>query len=201
MSFMDYIKEKWYMFALILLCGVFTFAVILLDGEAFMENINFIYVLSGIALFLAIFVAADYLILKSRKKALSSFIKNGGTEDFDAFYPTDKTYSRQINALANEYNRFRAQTAGDSAEELDFITKWVHDVKVPISAMKLLMDSDAKNLKEKLEMELSHIEQNTQKVLFHIKSKSFYDDYKISKISTKSLINTSLKQFATFFCL
>lgn len=199
MNFKDYIKEKWYMFMLFFLCGTFTAAVAMLDNEKFIENKSFIYILSGIALFLIIFVLSDYLVLKTREKKLSSFIKNGGTEDIDVFYPVDRKYSEQINKLANEYNKFRAKAAEDSAEELDFITKWVHDVKVPISAMKLLLENDAQNLKEKLEMELSHIEQNTQKVLFHIKSKSFYDDYKISKASTKDLISTSLKQFATFF--
>ena len=199
MSFIGYIKEKWYMFIIMAVCVVFVSAVVVLEGSEYVRGASFAYVLSGIVLFTLIFIAADYLVLRTRTRRLTEFIKNGGTDEFEAFYPADSIYSTEIRELANEFNRFRAQIAGSSADELDFITKWVHDVKVPISAMKLLLENDAEDLKDRLEMELSYIEQDTQKVLFHIKSKSFYDDYKIAGCTTRSLISTSLKQFATFF--
>ena len=120
-------------------------------------------------------------------------------EETDFSFPIDELYAKNVSELAREYNSYRMHIAQDSAQEMDFITKWVHDVKVPISAMKLLIENDAKDLKEKLDMNLSDIEQDTQKVLFHIKSKSFYDDYKIEKVDTKSIINKQLKPFAVFF--
>lgn len=199
MRFRGYIKERWYMFVVIVIAAIFVISVCVLDKQALFANTSAAYILSGIALFLLIYVFIDYLIIKHRVKNLSAFIKNGGIEEFDFTYPSDILLSVQINKLTNEYNRYRAKIAGASAEDLEFITKWVHDVKVPISAMKLLLESDSDNLKKRLEMELLSIEQNTQKVLFSIKSKSFYDDYKIAKASTKSLINNSLKQFSTFF--
>ena len=199
MSFIEYIKEKWYMFIIMAGCTAFVAAVITLEGSEYAWGASFAYVLSGIVLFTLIFIAADYLVLRARAKMLTEFIKNGGTDEFEAFYPADSMYHKQIVKLANEFNKFRAQIAGNSADEMDFITKWIHDVKVPISAMKLLLENDAEGLKDRLEMELSNIEQDTQKVLFHIKSRSFYDDYNISGSTTRSLINSSLKQFATFF--
>ncbi len=197
MSFFDYIKEKWYMFVMIIVCIVFVFAIMLIDTSLLSGNL--IYVFSGILLFLVFYIVVDFFITKSRIKKLSEYIKNGGTGNEEFSFPSDRIYSKDITQLANEFNRYRAQVVSSSADELDFITKWVHDVKVPISAMKLLLESDMENVKERLEMELSAIQQNTQKVLFHIKSRSFYDDYTISQVSTRSLINTSLKQFSTFF--
>lgn len=169
MRFRDYIKERWYMFAVIIIATIFVISVCVLDKKALLANTSVAYILSGIALFLLIYIFIDYMIIKHRVKNLSVFIKNSGTEEFDFTYPSDILLSEQVNKLVNEYNRFRAKIAGESAEDLDFITKWVHDVKVPISAMKLLLETDSENLKERLEMELLSIEQNTQKVLFSIK--------------------------------
>ncbi len=199
MSFINYIKERWYMFIISMLTVLFALAIYVLDNDAVLGNSNTIYIFSGVALFFVVFLLIDYLTYRERVKKLSFYIKNGGIGEYESFYPSDRSYSNQVNEIANEYNRYRAKQADESAEELDFITKWVHDVKVPISAMKLLLENDAKDLKDRLDMELLSIEQDTQKVLYHIKSKSFYDDYKIAEISIQSLINSSLKQFATFF--
>lgn len=199
MSFIYYLKEKWYMFIISVIAVLFAIAIFLLDRDAVFGNSNTIYIFSAIILFFILFVVIDFLAYRSRVKKLSSFIKNGGIGEYESFFPSDRLYSDQVSDIANEYNIFRSQTAEESAEEMDFITKWVHDVKVPISAMKLLLENDVDDLKDRLDMELLSIEQDTQKVLFHIKSKSFYDDYKIAEASTQSIINSSLKQFATFF--
>ena len=198
MRLREYIKEKWYMFIIAAVCVLFVYAVFYLE-RARLAPTSAGYILWGILIFFIIFIAADYLILRARKIGMTEFIKNGGTEEYEPFYPSDMAYAEEVTKLAHEFNRYRAKIAASSADELDFITKWVHDVKVPISAMKLLLESDAQDVRDRLEMELSYIEQDTQKVLFHIKSKSFYDDYKISEYTTRSLINSSLKQFATFF--
>jgi signal transduction histidine kinase len=199
MKIKDYIKERWYMFAVFTAAAVFAAAVYVLEGEPFFQNTGAAYVLSGIALFFLIFVAADYFILRHRVIKMASFIKTGGTEEADFTYPSDRVYAEKINRLADEFNAYRAKAAGEAAEDLDFVTRWVHDVKVPISAMKLMLETDSDDLKERLEMELMSVEQNTQKVLFNIKSKSLYDDYSISKAGTKELVAAALKQFAAFF--
>lgn len=197
MSIKDYIKEKWYMFGIIIISSVFVSSICLLDRKLITENKNVIYILAGIVLFLLVYVIIDFIIIKSRVKNLSVFIKNGGTTNETYDYPADKIYSNEISELANEFNKYRAKIASDSADELDFVTKWVHDVKVPISAMKLLLENDAEDSKERLEMELLSIEQNTQKVLFHIKSSSFYDDYKITimiKNTGQGIKSSEIKQ-------
>lgn len=175
----------------------FASAVYILD-ERLKANDNVEYIFIGILFIFITFVIVDYFIVRNRMKTVSSFIKNGGTEDVEFYYPVDNKYVQEINELANKFNQYRAQIASDSADELDFTTKWVHDVKVPISAMKLLLDSDEID-KNRLEMELASIEHNTQKVLYHIKSKSFYDDYKIKEIGVRELIIPTLKKYATFF--
>lgn len=198
-SLLNYIKEKWYMFLLIFLSLSFFVSILWLTDISISKNDNILYAFSGVLLFLFIFIIIDYFIVRSRIIELKKFVNNGGTGMNEFFYPADIVYANAVSELAGKYNKLRTQIAIDSADELDFITKWVHDVKVPIFAMKLMIEDDTDYIKEKLEMELLSIEQNTQKILFHIKSNSFYDDYKISEVHTRNIINTALKQYATFF--
>lgn len=48
-------------------------------------------------------------------------------------------------------------------------------------------------------MQLSYIDQNIQKILYHIKSKNLHDDYRVRPSSTKDIINQALKEYAVFF--
>ncbi|MEX1308232.1 MAG: ATP-binding protein [Eubacteriales bacterium] len=82
---------------------------------------------------------------------------------------------------------------------MDFITKWIHDVKVPIAAMHLILEQGHEGMEEQLDMQLTYIEQKTQTVLYHIKSNSFYDDFKIVEVKASRLIHAALKPFAVFF--
>jgi hypothetical protein len=76
----------------------------------------------------------------------------------------------------------------------------VHDIKVPISALYLMIDGlEEEDQKEALEMQISYIEQYTQRILYHVKAKSFQDDYKITRTQTKKIIASALKPYATFY--
>ncbi len=199
MNFWDYLKEKWYMFVLSAIVLIFSSSVFFLGNGGLGVNTDDVYVLLGAVIFFTVFIIIDFIVYKSRTKKIISFIKNGAQEDLDSFFPSDKYYCDDITKLVQEHNKFRSSTVLEHSKDLDFVTKWVHDVKVPISAMKLLLESDNEDIKERLEMELLSVEQSIQNVLYNIKSRSFSDDYKIAKTSTKKMIAASLKQYATFF--
>ena len=95
--------------------------------------------------------------------------------------------------MAEEYRRFKAKASEQYSDEIDFITRWVHDIKVPISALYLLTENFTGDDAQKLEMQIAFIEQHTQKALYHIKSNSFEDDFIISKTDTMKIVTTALK--------
>lgn len=197
MSVKGYIKEKWYMFIFFFVSAVFSFLIYWADGSR--ADSSMIYTLEGIILFFIAYIIADYVVLRSRAKKIKHFVRSGATDDVDSTYPLDKLYMKEVSRLARDYNNYRARNEAQYSEELDFITKWVHDIKVPISALYLLIDNMDTDDADQLEMQTSYIEQHTQKVLYHIKSKSFHDDYQITEASTHTIVSTALKQYATFF--
>ncbi len=86
---------------------------------------------------------------------------------------------------------------------MEFITKWLHDVKVPIAAAKLILESHERSLPvdfyKNIHSELFSIEESVIQVFYEMKSNRFYDDYKIVRTGTKKLIAQALKSYSSFF--
>jgi len=197
MSIKDYLKQRWYMFAIVAIASVFSFLVSWASAD--MVNNDFLYIVEGISLAFIVFVFTDYIKLKSRINKMKEFLDSNCTQDVKSNYPLDIEYAKAIKDIVDKHNKYRKSTYVEHSNELEFITKWVHDVKVPISAISLItekMDSDESQL---IEMQLNYIDQNIQKILYHIKSKRFYDDYKIKHVSIKNIVNQALKNYAVFF--
>ena len=88
MSFTDYVKEKWYMLAFLMLSLIFSASVYYLDKQAFLNNPSSLYILYGIALFIFIFIVIDFIILRYRGKKTCCIYKkrrNGGDRLFFSY--------------------------------------------------------------------------------------------------------------------
>ncbi len=206
MSFMNYLKEKWLTYILIGVCFIFSFSVYKLDNNFTVSESNATYIMSGIILILIIFIAADYSIYNMRLKKFKKFcsLNASSEDDLDGFtYPMDREYAESFLNIVKKYETYKANMDTQLSEELEFITKWIHDVKIPIASLRLIMESHDHDLNEryyeKMDTEIAAIEQSTQTVFYHIKSNTFYNDYKIAEVSTKKIIGDALKKFASFF--
>lgn len=184
---------------------VFSSLVYRLDKSFSISQSNARYILSGWMFLLIIFVATDYLILNSRVKRFKRYCSlHASSENFDEFsYPTDMIYAELVHNLAVEYENYKGEICTRATEELDFITKWLHDVKVPISAARLILENHEGDVPasfyQGIDREIFSIEESVQRVFYGIKTNRFYDDYKIAKVDTKRLIANSLKAYSNFF--
>lgn len=206
MRFINYLKEKWLTYTFVTASIIFTTTVYRLDKKFSMSESNATYIMIGLLLLFLIFVAIDYTVYNSRVKKFKSYCRNNALsdEDLDLFvYPMDREYGKSIHNIVKEYEKFKSDIHTKSLEELEFITKWVHDIKVPISAMRLILESHdcdlGQNFYRRMDTEIAAIEQCTQRVFYHIKSNTFYNDYKISEVDTKKLIGDALKGYSNFF--
>ena len=156
-----------------------------------------LYAIEGIGLCLFLFTLVDYFIMRFRVKNMERFL--GHEENIVFSYPLDKIYSEKITDVVKKHEKYKDDMKTQHSEEIEFITKWIHDVKTPISAIRLMSESLSEKPAEQLEMQILHIEQSIKQILFHIKSKRFHEDYTIKRVEVKSIINQALKQFAVFF--
>ena len=205
MSFIKYLKERWITYIFIIFAFMFSAVVYKLDKSFNISKSNANYIMAGWMILFVLFVVIDYGVFNSRIKKFKKYCRlNTSSEDLEEFmYPTDREYAELMHKLALQYEKYKADIYTKSSEELEFITKWVHDVKVPIAAIRLILENSDEdipnNLYRDIDTELFSIEQSVQRIFYQIKSNTLHDDYKIQKISTKKLIAGALKGYSNFF--
>ncbi|AOY77928.1 sensor histidine kinase [Clostridium formicaceticum] len=205
MNFIKYLKERWITYGFITIAFVFSAAIYKLDTSFNITASNANYILAGWLLMFASFIMIDYSVFNYRVENFKKYCRlNASSEDMEDFnYPLDKEYAELIYNIATQYEKYKLDIHKKSSEELEFITKWLHDVKVPISAARLILENHENDISgdfyEGMDKELFAIEESVQRIFYEMKSNSLHDDYKIAKINTQRLIAQALKGYSNFF--
>ncbi len=81
----------------------------------------------------------------------------------------------------------------------DFYSMWVHQVKTPISAMNLSLQSDETEKTKVLKSELFKIERYTEMVTSYIRIESMSHDLLLKKYQLNEIISKLVKKYASIF--
>ncbi|WP_216827464.1 sensor histidine kinase [Alkalihalobacterium elongatum] len=205
MSFLSYLKERWITLLFIFLASAFAASVYHFDHRLQLSNANGNYMAAGCGILFLIYISIDYFVLRSRVKNLRQFTElNASSKEVEDFsYPTDWLLADQIQQIVIGFEKYKAEVQTQSSQELEFITKWLHDVKVPLAAVQLILEEEEHQIPahvfERLYYELFSIEESVQRVFYEMKTNRFYDDYKIAPVNTKQLIVRALKGYSNLF--
>ena len=83
---------------------------------------------------------------------------------------------------------------------VDYYTLWVHQIKTPIAASKLLVSEVAdRQLKQQMEQEIFKIDSYTNLVLQYLRLESFHDDLVLKKENIEDLVKEVIRKYAIFF--
>lgn len=161
------------------------------------------YALGCGALVLAIAVWADYLRLKRRCRLLDQMI-GSGQEPVSLPPALDEAERRYQKLLMDTVRRGRAALLSaqqQAAENADFMSAWVHEVKTPITAMRLLLESDVLDGQDVLSLreEVSRVESDVEKVLFNARGDAFHQDYLLAEEALHPLVRGCIKRHAGLF--
>ena len=203
MKFFDFFKyflkqQRNTIFLLLAFCIVFIvcFALYHLPVEA-VAYPAFICVVIGIAVF-AVQCAKAYkkhLALKSIQKLSASLIDRLP----EITEPGDEDFEEIIRMLCEEQNKLLQNTTTKYNDMIDYYTTWVHQIKTPISAMRLNLQNEDSALTRKLSSDLSRIEQYVEMVLTFLRLDSDSTDYVLQTTELDGLVKTSIKKFKNEF--
>ncbi|MDD5935619.1 MAG: sensor histidine kinase [Clostridiales bacterium] len=92
-------------------------------------------------------------------------------------------------------------SANDHAKTdmINYYTLWVHQIKTPISALRILLQSEPIENRVVLENELFKIEQYVEMVLSYLRLGSNTTDYKIEKYPLDRIIKQAIRKYARLF--
>lgn len=75
-----------------------------------------------------------------------------------------------------------------------YIETWIHEVKTPISTAKLLVENNKDNITLSIAEEIDKIDDYVEQVLYYAKSDSVEKDYKIKKVSLRTIVMSEVKK-------
>lgn len=115
--------------------------------------------------------------------------------------PEKQYYTEIIKRLSAEKQTLISDLAIKLRDTDDYYTLWAHQIKTPIAAMHLLLQSDSGTLSRECEAELFKIEQYTEMALGYIRLESGTNDFVITACDTDRIIKSVLKKFSKQFIL
>ena len=73
----------------------------------------------------------------------------------------------------------------------EYIELWIHEVKIPIAASKLIIENNKNEITKSIDEELDKVENYTEQALFYARSNAVEKDYIINKTNLKEIVNGS----------
>ena len=189
--FKYYFRSRQFLFLLLLIfCTLlFAFCYLFEDERAVLQYVLLILLLISLAGFLL-----D--IVKQYQKFRHLVFYGEG----QAQTPIEALLFSKIETLKNDKKGLKLQEQIKRNDLLDYYTLWVHQIKTPIAASKLLVeDLQEQTLKNQLEQELFKIDSYTNLVLQYLRLESFHDDLVVKRENIEDLVKDIVKKYALFF--
>ena len=190
-------------------------AVILLNLGTFwlyrMEMEPFIYgtVLSGVVCVLVIGLRFRKFVNGCRKREqVISSVKPDAPDVFglnpEVFLGeeesrTERDYREMLRCLRNRALQQEQQFLEEREDMEDYYTKWVHQIKSPISVMRLALREEDTPENRRLLSELFQIEQYVEMVLCYLRLDSDSTDYLFVQCDLDSIVRQAVRRFSAQF--
>lgn len=168
------------------------------------------------AILLLIIVLVGFFRYSSKVKALSNALKRSVEEQAQLPEATDDVeilYHRLLENQSIARSESESSAAIRQSQMRDYYSMWVHQIKTPISAMKLLLEAEREELgqlicddeqsqyllsdnMDSFEDELFRIEEYVSMALQYQRVSSTENDFVLEKVSVDGVIRDTIKKYA-----
>ncbi len=186
-----------------LLLYLFAIAIILLLG--YLARQDMIYVRYEVILVSFVFVClllTDGARYRRKRRQLS--LLRGRTELMPRELPEPldglcEDYDSLLRALMRENERLKTENISQQEEQKEYYTLWVHQIKTPISAMRLLLDQQYDEQAGLLKQELFKVDQYADLALKFVKLGDIAGDLVISRCDLNEIVHAAVKKYSLLF--
>lgn len=180
----------------------------------FLSIFAFVFFLSGIplnaigygfllCLFLgSIVFCADFVSYAGRHQLLLRQQKQIGLGTGHLPNPSnliEEDYQLLLRTLWQEKSGLISENDRLQKDHLDYFTMWAHQIKTPIAASRLILQSEDLPAYRELSGELFKIEQYVSMALSYLRLNSDTTDYVIGRCNLNDIVKQALRRYAGFF--
>lgn len=110
-------------------------------------------------------------------------------------------YERKLFALMRRSGKSMIESVSDAQtagrEYREYVEQWVHEIKTPITAAKLICQNENSETRRKLSRELAQIDAHVERALFYARVESTEKDFIIRKTSLSGLCDRAIQNHRT----
>lgn len=198
MKIKDYCKEHFIFLWLIFLYGFIYFTVLFVYRIP-LEPLLYAFLLSFVFFFA--YVIYDYYTVRKKHLKLASYHRLSGLSIEKLVEKpsiTERDYHRLISSLEHEIQAIQTCSMKTTQENADFYMMWVHQIKTPISALRLLLQTSPENISD-MKNELFKIERYVDVILGYSRLDDMNHDLILKKYSLDSMVKQAIKKYTPLF--
>ncbi|WP_265457304.1 sensor histidine kinase [Enterococcus sp. HY326] len=152
---------------------------------------------------LLIFLIVRGLKLSHKHQQLQNLLQTSGTAKLDELQQKhsliEEDYEKIILDLTKEIQRLQQQQLQQQTELHDYYGLWTHQIKTPLAALDLTVQTLEQPLKKDMKEEIFKIQQYLDMMLQYLRLQNIQNDFLFGEITIKPLINQIVKKYAPFF--
>ena len=111
----------------------------------------------------------------------------------------EQDYDDALRALFWEKQRISSRWDQERSAMMEYYTLWVHQIKTPIAAMRLLLQSQREAASPEMQTELFRIEQYVEMVLSYLRLGSTSNDFVIQRYPLEQIVRQAIRKYAPLF--
>ncbi|MDD3893715.1 MAG: sensor histidine kinase [Syntrophomonadaceae bacterium] len=206
MKLNEYLSDQLSLILFFALLMTFITSVILLDPsfQVWKHNIVYINLISFFlfALYLVIIYLQKYQYYIQLQKAIAE--EKASPESLPAPRSNEQRLFHKLLTQTHDQQNARIEKIyGEKKDNFEFISAWVHEIKIPIAVINLLIENnpgkDKDELLSSIGQETDRIDRLVEQVLYYSKIDDFSKDYFVQELELKALVNQVIKKHAPTF--
>lgn len=206
MKMKEYLFDQISLILFFLLLMTFITSVILLDPAFQVWRYNLLYI-NLIAFFLfALYLVIIYLMKNQYYTKLQKAVaeEKASPESLPAPRSNEqKLFQKLLVQTQDQQNARISKIYEEKKDNFEFISAWVHEIKLPIAVINLLIENgpgkDKDELLSSIGQETGRIDRLVEQVLYYSKIDDFSKDYFVQELELKALVNQVIKKHAPTF--
>lgn len=154
------------------------------------------------ALLLLLFGIGDfYLFVEKKKRRRKLAEKLGGLDShfYTAKDPVEQDYLDMLRDLSERYCEQSRQQAKVVKERQEYDVTWVHQIKTPISAMNMILQSMDTPDSRRLQVQVFRIEEYVEMILHYARLEEDGSDFLFLEYDLDDIIRKCVRKYAPLF--
>ena len=191
MTFLKYLRDHIYSILIVLVGMTFVELVLFLDPMVHFHMGTLIYTWILAVIFLIVNLSISYLHKKNWYEQLANYQDDLSKELFGARNNEQQFIQDKINNISLQYRNELTELYQNQKDQREYTESWVHDIKVPLAALKLSQDSNLD--RDLIAEELEQIDYLVDQALYFARLNNFSNDYLIQEQDLNDIIKACIR--------